>query len=765
LLATVGGIVAGHAVPAGAAEPAVAAAEPQAVLEEVTIIAQRRSQNIQDVPIAVTAATGADLDTARVANIANIEALSPSITFRSAAFAASSGDIQIRGIGTSGVSRSFEGSVGVFVDGVYLTRSGQALSNFLDIDNLEILRGPQGTLFGKNTSAGALLLTSNSPSTSGGVSGNYEADYGNYDYYLIKGAINIPLGADAALRVAAITTDHRGYVSNPENTQHYNESDNTGVKAQFLWTPTDALKFRLIGDYSQSVGNCCFGTLSLVNSPRITAIDNSLVTANGLAIPSSDINKMQSQVTPNTAGRTDNYGGTLLVDYKVGSGTLHSVTAVRRFNSSQIQDANFSGASILPVTESFHSQFYSQEFTYSGGINAAITADYIVGAFISYEDLAMARILSWGSQAQTYWSLAIPPLAKILNAAPGEFSDEEMAGTARSDSVFTHWDFKLNDQFHLLAGVRYSHEQKTGSFDPAYFRSKFDPLALLGSMPGIPYSRETTDDSVSGTLSLQYSPTRDAMFYASYNRGFKAGGVNIDVNAAGVPGGISTPRVTQSPIYKPENIDAFEVGAKIDWLDGRARTDGAIFYDRITNLQVAQRVGVVFAILNAPSSNVYGAEIDQLFKVTREVSLTGALTWLPEANYGNSPVLNYIAGGAPQTLSGRRFSYAPRIAATIGPSVEHPITPNLAITGRIQAQYQSQVYSSASTSLIQGSYTRLNANIGIKSYKGWQLELWGQNLADRHYTTETLPNPVFTGNYNAFTGDPATFGIALRGTF
>lgn len=763
LLASANGALADGA----SAEAAVAAAAPQtSTVGEIIVTAQRRSENLQDVPVAETAATGSQLATARVANIENIQTLSPSISFRSTNFAASTGNIQIRGIGTVGVSRSFEGAVGVFIDGVYRTRSGQALSDFLDIDSLEILRGPQGTLFGKNTSAGALLLTSNRPNTSA-FGGEVEADFGDYDYHLVKAAVNLPVNDEVAIRVAALNTDHQGYISNPEGTQHYNETPDTAVKAQILFKPTDKVTALLIGDYAKTTGNCCFGTVSVLSPPGITSLVNLLTTQAGLTVPSTDISKMQAQVGTSTSAHSEDYGGTLKLDYDVGPGALHSITAVRRYSAFQNQDATFSGANILPLDESFDSRFWSQEVTYSGKLNGALSADYIFGAYYSHEDLAMARNLNWGSQAQEFWTLAGLP---FVDAAPGLFSREVMGGTAQSASVFTHWDVRLSDHFNLIAGVRYGDDRKTGSFSNPFFRDPvLDPLAVVGVMPGIRYDAKTSNDSVSGTAVLQYHLSHDAMIYAGYSRGVKAGGVNMDVNAAGTPGSsLALPgfaAVVQNPVFKPETDDAFEAGAKIDWLDGHARTNGAIFYNKLTNLQVAQFVGLQFAVLNAPSADVSGAEVEQIFKLNEEVTLNGAVTWLPQAKYGDSPVLNYLSGGTPSTLSGRRFTNTPKVAATLSASLVHPIGHDLSITGRIEGEYQGKVFTSSSTDLTQGGYGLMNLNLGLKSAKGWSVELWAQNVTDTHYVTFTFPTPILTGIDNAYIGPPRTFGVALRGKF
>lgn len=376
----------------------------------------------------------------------------------------------------------------------------------------------------------------------------------------------------------------------------------------------------------------------------------------------------------------------------------------------------------------------------------------------------MSRDLRWGSQAQTYWDIVfggsgVP--AGTANAAPGLLASERMGGTARSLAVFTHWNIDLSDQFSLIAGARYTNERKTGFMDEAYFRDAlFDPLALAGVMPGIGYNLRTTNNALSGTLGVQYKPTDDAMIYLTYNRGFKAGGVNLDVNAAGIPGSVvfGSTGIAQSPIYTPEKINGFELGAKVDWLDGRARTNVAAFYNSLTDLQVAQFLGLQFQIINAPKAKVYGFELEQTLKVSDAVTLNGGVTWLPKATFGNDAAL--------VNLADRRFSTAPKVAANGSITVEYPVSDSTAITARLQTLYTSQVFTNPVNDLTQKGYALVNANLGLKSLSaGWQIEGFVQNLFDKDYVTSHFNTPLQGDDRNAYLGAPRTYGITLRGSF
>ena len=517
-------------------QPTAATTPPTAGLQEIVVTAQRRPEKLQNVPISITAANAATLAEARVDNVSNIGAISPSITFRVTNIASSSANVVIRGLGTAGISRSFEGSVGVFIDGVYRTRAASALQDFLDIDNLQILRGAQGTLFGKNTTAGALLLASTRPSFTA-AAGSFDATYGNYNAYTARASVNVPLASSLALRVSGLSSGNDGFFTDVNTGRRVDGNQTLAGKAQLLWQPSSAVTVRLIGDYSAAHGACCYATERVTAGPTSPLID-ALTLGLGNKLPSADPSKFQ--VSLNTLGyqSTKDAGATLLIDAAVGAGTLKSVTAYRHFDVFQVnEDADFSGADILPYNEDFHSVFASQELTYNTRI-PSLNADLVLGAFGSTEKLKSGRSLFNGLEAQTYWDNVFHSVAGLpfgtANASPGLIDKEALHGSTDSYALFAHGDFKVTDQFSVIAGLRYSIEHKTGSFAYDYFTPNPTSWAtLLNLGPAPAYNQGHTDKAVSGTFGLQYKLTGDAMAYATYNRGFKAGGINMDQNAAG----------------------------------------------------------------------------------------------------------------------------------------------------------------------------------------------------------------------------------------
>ena len=774
-----------YATPALAdAAPAAdqASTAPQSGLQEIVVTAQRRSEKLQNVPISITAANADTLATARVENVSNIGAITPSVTFRVTNIASSSADLIIRGLGTAGISRSFEGSVGVFIDGVYRTRAAAALQDFLDIDNLQVLRGAQGTLFGKNTTAGALLLASTKPSTTE-MGGSFDGTYGNFNTYSLKGSVNVPLASNLAVRVSGLVSGTDGFFTDVNTGRPVDGNKTLAGKAQLLWEPSSSVTVRLIGDYSASHGACCYATERVVAGPTAPLVD-ALTQAIGNTLPSTDPSKFQVSLNSLGYQSTKDGGVTLLVDAAVGAGMLKSVTAYRRFDVVQLnEDADFSGADILPYDEDFHSVFASQELTYNTRI-PSLNADVVVGGFVSSEKLKSGRSLFNGVEAQTYWDRVLYGVAGLpfgtAEASPGLLDQESMHGSTDSYAVFAHGDFKVTDQFSVIGGLRYSIEHKTGSF--AY--DHFDPnptswATLLNLGPAPAYDQSHTDKAVSGTFGLQYKLTPNAMGYATYNRGFKAGGINMDENAAGgvlnnaayfgalppqlrylisaLAGG-AAPAAPLDASYKPETINAFEVGAKVQYLDHRARTNISVFYYDLKNLQIAQFVGLRFTVLNAKSAVDYGAEIENTFALTKAITLNADATWIPHAQYGVDPNID-------QHLSASRFRFAPKLSANVGATLDTPMTDNVDLIGRVQYQYTSSQYNNVAGNNIQGSVGLINANLGVKIAHRYTLEGWVQNLTNKIYQSQVFETPLQTGTQNAYMAPPRTFGVRLHATF
>jgi iron complex outermembrane recepter protein len=733
-------------------------------LEEVVVTAQRRSENQQDVPVAVTAATEEDLAFAQVDSIGNIQAISPSIKFDVTNSAANSANIFIRGIGTVGNSRSFEGAVGVFIDGVYRTRAGQAMQNWLDVESLQVLRGPQGTLFGKNTSAGALIINSKRPNIAE-VEGDLELTVGNYNKAVVRGGHNQPLGDSAAIRVAGLWGERDGFIEDP-NGGDFNESAPRALKAQLLFEPTDSLELRLIADWAESDTNCCYGQVDVIDGPTQPIIDG-LVAANGKKTPSTDFDDYEQVLSNDTKQYVKDDGLVLHASWMITPGLeLKSVTANRKWRIEQEgMDADFSGANILVINESLETEVFSQEFTLSGNIEGGgpiLGADYIVGLYYADEDISANHQLLWGDQAQTYFDILTAPGA--LDASEGLWAHHKMPADSQAFAVFTHWSVDFTEALSMTLGVRYSKDEKSGALQREYYNpAPNDAFRAQGVQPGPTYDEDYSDSAVSGTLAVQYDLSEQAMAYASYSRGYKAGGVNIDNTAAGSVGdnpneascanfGDCQPN---DPRYDSEFIDGYELGLKIDYLNGRARSNIAAFYNEMQDLQVALFSGLAFSVINAPDAKVSGAEIENEFVLSDSLTLEADITWLKEAKFGNDASLGI--------LSGREFAQAPEFAGNLSLTMMRPLTDSLNLNGRVALMYSGEQYTNASNNLERDAETELNLSVGIGSVsETWSASLWCQNCTDERYVTQHFNSPLQTGDFNGYVSAPRTFGVTLR---
>ena len=260
---------------------AAAQDESERLLEEITVYAQKRAEDAQQVPVAVTAMTSEMIRETGMLDIVRLSELHPSVYFDTAQ-SWQRNSLKIRGIGTIGNTRSFEGAVGVFIDGVYRSRSGMALADMLDVEHLEVLRGPQSTLFGKNTVAGAIALSSIRPNP-GAVEGHAEVRFGNHDFRYLTGAVNIPVGDTAALRLAAVDNQRDGFFESPDTGDEYDEVDRYALKAQFLFGLGDDWEVNIAVDRAKSDAPCCWGSAQVVNGPTSGLIDT-YSTLNGFTL-------------------------------------------------------------------------------------------------------------------------------------------------------------------------------------------------------------------------------------------------------------------------------------------------------------------------------------------------------------------------------------------------------------------------------------------------------------------------------------------------
>lgn len=750
-----GGAGAVHAAEDEPQDAATAAAEADVTDSgAIVVTATRRRDSLQNVPVAVTVADARALAEAQVLNIQQVAAITPSISFNITNNPASTGNLLIRGIGTNGANRALEGAAGIFVDGVYRMRPGQVLQNWLDVESLQVLRGPQGTLFGRNTTAGAVLITTAQPDLDG-VSGRVETQIGKYGEARLSGAMNLPLSETVALRLAGVVSRIDGFVENPNNDERYSGEDAYALRGTLLFAPRDTLSVRLGFDYSRSDGNCCYAGVSVTPGPTRPVVD-ALSRANGLVPGSRRIEDYELALNRDADQGLEDYGVTLSIELEALGGTLTSVSSWRRFDLDQRGgDLDFSGADIVTADNLFRQDSWSTELVYSRDIDLLAGTDLVAGVYLDRSTIDSVRVLDFGRHAQAFYD-GITGRPGLLAAAPGLITDEVYRAENASQAGFVNATIGLDDRLSLILGARLSREEREGSFrDRGPALAANHPLAFARLVPSPQYDDRFTVTAFSGTAGLKYRFTDRAMGYATYSRGFKSGGVNLDRNAAGGATDMAEPL---SPIYRNEYADSYELGMKVDLADRRSRVNIALFRTDLTDLQVSQFLGLQSVVLNAPDARVEGAEIEASFALSDALRFDLAGTWLPTRRFGTEPALGL--------LSDRDFPHAPEWAGTASLALDQPVSDALALTARANVQYIGATFASTANNARQEDYTLINLRLGLKALdNGWQMAVFCQNCSDERYITQAVNTPLQTGDAIGYVGAPRQYGISASRAF
>jgi iron complex outermembrane receptor protein len=688
---------------AAPADPAAAPAPAErSGVEEIVITATKREANLQEVPIAVSAFTGDDLLSKGVTTVDEIEEVSPTIQINTSNGAAANSTIRIRGVGTTGNNPGLEAAVGTFIDGVYRSRSGQAFSDLLDIERVEVLRGPQGTLFGKNTSAGAISVITKKPVLSE-RDGSITAELGNFNHKRLAGSYSAPIiEGILGFRVGASWSDRDGYVQDANGPGSWVERDRYMIRGQLLWTPIETLEMRLIGDFSERDESCCPAGM-LIEGPTSNRFNgygiHELATSLGLG---NDLNDIPLTSTPAAGaypfvrrsdaqlGRREvglnlepiedvrDWGVQFDANWDLDVVELTSITAYRKFGSRAQQDVDFTSADILnlPFFEDEYENF-SEEFRLSATFG---DFDLIFGIYGYMEDIQVAERLEFASQAGLFIirnAVPVPGIEALLPTGTGYSAnwDQESRGYA----FFTNGAYHITEAITATVGARYSHETKDatgilnsgpiltengspnatalgliGGAVPAGVNESWCGTltgaglgafrtALRGFCDNASWRNEATEKEWTWTVSLAYALTDDINTYASVSRGYKAGGFNLDQESSDIvtdtPTGFVTSYV-ESTRFEPEFATAYEIGVKGTYLDGMARVNIAGFWTDFEDFQLNTFNGLGFTIANVGKVRARGFELESFLAPAENLTVNFGVAY-SDARYGKGTGLGF----------------------------------------------------------------------------------------------------------------------------
>lgn len=717
---------------------AVEADSSVGMLEEVIVTATRRARSVNDIPIAVSAFSADDLRRASINEVKELARVTPSLSIVSGTSESGNTEIRIRGVGTNGSNPGLESSVGVFVDGVFRSRSGLAMGAMLDIDRVEVLRGPQGTLFGRNTSAGALSLHSTKPEYEWGgrVIGGVE----NYDGYRLEAGITGPIIDDKlAFRFSALHHERDGFVSSRTGPEEMYDRDRTRYKGQLLWDASDALEFRLIADYATTDEQCC--TADYVVAGPTADVIRSLG-----GVVEVDPFAYKTQVNYESKDDNEERGVSLLMDWSITDDlSLRYIGGWRDNEVDTNVDGDTSNVDIVQGTNgSNDTSTNTHELQLAGQAGAL---DWLVGAYYYEEDIDVRWQLTFGSQFGDYFSAlaggAIPPFLFPEGAGDeARLFDQEGDGFA----LFTHNIFEITEKWDLVLGLRWSKDNKDAS---AEVINTSIHCALIPTLlcPVEPFDQSDSHSEPTGTFKLVYT-TDSAIYYGSASRGYKAGGFNLDRDASAT--------ATQ---FDPELVNSYEIGAKLTALEGRLQVNTAIFLSDFDDFQINEFDGLSFSITNAGQAESRGIEVELNYLITSKLALNLGVTRL-DTEYIKHPGFNSI--GDP--IEGQPLSRAPEWTGNFGLSYTDQLG-EFGLRGDINANFldDHNLGATADPQSEQDGYAIMDMRLAISSpNEHWTASAWGKNILDEEYNVAIFGTALQAGSYSAFRGQPRTYGVTLE---
>ena len=792
----------------------------QPSLTEIIVTAQKREQNIQDVPISVIALSAQQLKDGGVTDIKNLQALTPGLTVTSTT-SENVTTARIRGIGTVGDNPGLESSVGVVIDGVYRPRNGVGFGDLGEIQQIEILEGPQGELFGKNNDAGVINIVTKRPSTTFGVTA--EVTGGNYNDREADASITGPIGDISAARFYAGYQKRDGFLnidtSAGPNTD--NKTDNRNMytmRGQFLLTPSDTVNFLVIGDFSKRNESCC-GAVPVANGPFVGII-NALASIPplggetgivGLGDPPAHNGRLAWGNQPVTQQiRDTGISGELNWDF--GSTKFTSITAWRDNTIVAGNDVDYSGVDIVlqPANEGNQTDFkqLSEELRLAGK-NGAL--DWLVGAFFSSEILTSNTAIYAGNDFDLYVGGVSSASVGALNflEIPG-FTGQPPGGTfipgvsgeqdfyhqtAKSYAFFTNETYNIAQGLDLTAGLRFTEEKKNADsnyVDPdggsgcgrlltspgvaALNPASPQYLFLVGYgcstlfnpfFAGQSTAQSLSEGSVSGTVKLSYRFNQDVMAYVSWANGYKAGGFNLArVTAATGPEGALTPNFDTE--FPRETVQSYEIGLKSMLADRTLRLNASVFDQKYTNFQLNTFTGIQFVVSSVRNVESKGAEFDTTWATPLSgLSLAGGVTYAFTniTDFGDS--LPLFAPNQATSLDrlNNRLSFAPLWSGVASATYTVPLSAALQFHANVNEKYNSSYNTGSDLDprKLQGPYGLLGARLGLGAPDGkWTVEIWGSNLANKYIYQVAFDAPFQYNQIDAFLADPRTFGVTAR---
>lgn len=738
-------------------------ADDTAQVETLIVTATKRAEDIQDVPMSVSAVSGATLERQGITSFTEAAQQIPSLQVVQSNNNRNS-TVLIRGIGSSGTNPGIEPSVGIFLDGVYMPGAGAIQGNLQDISAIEVLRGPQGTLYGRNTPVGAINITTREPTSKSEALLTVGA--GNFGEQHVSGYLGGALTENAAARLSFWENSHDGYEKNLYDGSRTNDGKQWGFRGRVKWTPTADLTLNGIAYYTQLHSHCCTPEPINPTGPGGIATANFLAAAAAAGHPLIKLTSGDFTVDDETKGDdlTQIFGASVQADYSLGGGfTLTSITAFNTFDD----DIKVLAADGLPLDvgtgpQPLLTRGYSEELRITSPSNQRL--EYIAGIYLFRETLKYRN----GFTAHVDATRVFPGNRTIR---PGDTANYAYDQTTDSAAAFGQATFHVTDALRLTGGLRYSTDDKkatTSSNDNPGASAGF----LLAFPNNPPQDLKRSEDKLTWSAGVQYDIDPDVMAYALAATGYKTGGFNARQTSAGTP-----------LEFDAENSTNYEIGVKSTLFDRKLLLNADVYRTILKGFQESvlnPATGIGFIVGNAGDRRVDGLEVDIKWAPIEHLSVSASGT-VNDAKFTHYTAGQCYTGKTPNgtkpgtcNFNGLRPAYSPASQASVAADWNAPISGDLNgfVNGSITYVSKEYLDVTLDPRSLQGSVTLVNLRAGVEAASGkWRLSLYGKNLGDKAYYSVTAPQPLAglisaggtsqPGGFVGWYAPPRTWGVEL----
>lgn len=790
------------------------ASAEESEVERIFVTASKRLQGLQETPIAVTVTSGETIEQTKVLDIGDLQTLVPTLRVTPLQRSTNT-NFSIRGFGNGTNNIGIEPSVGIFIDGVYRSRAAAQIGDLPRLQQVEVLSGPQSTLFGKNASAGVISVRTAEPSFEN--EGKIELGIGNYNQRLLKGYFTNSVNDEVAFSLSAGVNKRDGYTeSHPSvdnGIEDLNSRDRWNLRGQLLWEVSDDAKVRLIADVSEIDEVCC-SVSNVINGPTSLAVQF----LGGVVLDSSDPFSYQSALNRSPVNTVDDSGVSLQVDIDYDNFAFTSITAFRTNDQesgggrgvTEGNDIDYTSLDILRNYTHAEIDTFTQEFRLTSAGERKL--DWMVGAFVFQEEMEAGDLLTFGNFMRPYFDVLLGDFPGILGTVetvltdvePGQFfaagSQIQTEHTQDNDaySVFATFDYTLTEQLTATFGLSYTNDEKEitiaqpvntdviSSFEfesaPTVFGvpfgliPDFQPLlpTLLSfqfvppnlDLPNSVEDNKTSDSKTTWSARLAYEVNNNVNIFATASTGFKASSWNLsrdtrpfpaDANALAAAGLVQPNQTYGTRFASPEEATVYELGLKARYKQGAFNI--TLFDQTIDGFQSSIFVGTGFVLANAGTQSTKGFEFDSMYKATDNLTLTLAGTFL-------DPVYDSFVGASgvngPVDLSGETPSGIHERSITAGIAYNFELENGTEGYARLDYLYESEarLVENVPPELTRDVST-FNASAGLSFENGVKVALWIRNLNNDEYFLSSFPPPIQSGSFNTYPNQPRTFGATV----